>query len=214
MAVKRDPYRVLDIPPVSTSAEIKAAYRKKSKMYHPDLNPDLRLWSDEKMSELVEAYNIISEEEKRKDYDAAPHFQIRRSRKMRAKKTTKLSSSPIKGKPTFKSSTSLLDKIKEIFSFSKNKNKGVEFNPKEADVHYSLGVSLCDNPKFLDQAVGAFSKAIDYNPELLEAYFNLGIVQYRLGNWNEALSNFQKVLAIDKNDQAAKLLLGLLKEAD
>jgi len=212
MAVKRDPYRIMDIPPVATTQEIKSAYRKKSKMYHPDVNPDLSLWSDEKMSELVEAYNIISDEDKRKEYDSAPHFQIKRSKKLRAKKTTRLSSSPIKGKPTFKSSSSLLDRIKDIFSFSKKKDNKPEYNPKEADVHFSLGVSLCDNPKFLDQAVDAFSKAVDYDPEHIEAYFNLAMVHYRLGHWAEARSNFQKVLAIEKTEPASKLMIGLLQE--
>ena len=212
MAVKRDPYRILDIPPVATPPEIKTAYRKKSQKYHSGDQGDLSLWSDQKMSELVEAYNIISDEEKRKEYDNSPHFRIRRSKKLRAKKTTKLTSSPIKGKPTFKSSSSLLDRIKDIFSFSKKKENKIEYNPKEADVHFSLGVSLCDNPKFLDQAFSAFSKAVGYDPEHLEAYFNLGIVNYRMGNWAEACSNFEKVLSIDKNDPAARLLLNLFQE--
>jgi curved DNA-binding protein CbpA len=210
MAIKRDPYRIMDIPPVATIAEIKAAYRKKSKMYHPDSNPDLKL--DAKMSELVEAYNIISDEEKRKEYDNSPHFQIRRSRKNRAKKTTKLSSAPIKGKPTFKNSTSLLDRIKEIFTGPKKKVADVEYNPKEADIHFSLGVSLCDNPKFLDQAPNAFKKSVGYDPEHMDSYFNLAIVYYRLGQWADALIALQNVLSLEKDDQTAKMLIGLLKE--
>ncbi|MEQ8173162.1 MAG: DnaJ domain-containing protein, partial [Candidatus Eremiobacterota bacterium] len=59
----RDPYRVMGVPPISTESEIKKAYRSKSKEYHPDLNPDLRIWADEKMKELVEAYNVLSDEE-------------------------------------------------------------------------------------------------------------------------------------------------------
>jgi len=201
MAIKRDPYRVLDIAPISTDAEIKVAYRKKSK--------DI---SDQKMSELVEAYNIISDEEKRKEYDNSPHFQIRKSRKARARKTAKLSSAPIKGKPTFKNATSLLDRIKEIFTGGKKKEATIEYNPKESDIHFSLGVSLCDNPKFLDQAPNAFKKSIDYDPDNVDAHFNLGQVHYRLGQWDEAVKSFQSVLALDKDDSTARMLLALLKE--
>ena len=211
MAIKRDPYRIMDIPPVATDAEIKAAYRKKSKIYH-DGNSGAKSLLDQKMGELVEAYNIISDEEKRKEYDNSPHFQIRRSRKNRAKKTTKLSSAPIKGKPTFKNSSSLLDKIKEIFMGPKKKEDTVEYNPKEADIHFSLGVSLCDNPKFLDQAPNAFKKSVSYDPEHVDSYFNLGIVYYRLGQWSDSIEAFQKVLALEKDDQTCKMLINLLRE--
>ena len=40
MAAKRDYYEVLGIPKSSTDEEIKKAYRKLAKQYHPDLNPD------------------------------------------------------------------------------------------------------------------------------------------------------------------------------
>jgi len=211
MAIKRDPYRIMDIPPVATDAEIKTAYRKKSKIYH-DGNTGSKSLLDQKMGELVEAYNIISDEEKRKEYDNSPHFQIRRSRKNRAKKTTKLSSAPIKGKPTFKNSSSLLDKIKEIFMGPKKKEDTIEYNPKEADIHFSLGVSLCDNPKFLDQAPNAFKKSVSYDPEHVDSYFNLGIVYYRLGQWSDSLEAFQKVLTLEKDDQTCKMLINLLRE--
>ena len=211
MAIKRDPYRIMDIPPVATDAEIKAAYRKKSKIYHSASSPDSRSL-DQKMGELVEAYNIISDEEKRKEYDNSPHFQIRRSRKNRARKTTKLSSAPIKGKPTFKNSTSLLDKIKEIFMGPKKKLDTVEYNPKEADIHFSLGVSLCDNPKFLDQAPNAFKKSVSYDPDHVDSYFNLGIVYYRLGQWSDSISAFQQVLSLEKDEQTSRMLINLLRE--
>lgn len=65
---KRDCYDVLGIKKNATDKEIKSAYRKLAKKYHPDANPgDKR--SEERFKELSEAYDILKDPEKRKLYD-------------------------------------------------------------------------------------------------------------------------------------------------
>ena len=54
----RDPYTVLGLSPTASNDEVKAAYRKLAKKYHPDLNPD-STEAEKKMQELNEAYDII-----------------------------------------------------------------------------------------------------------------------------------------------------------
>ena len=68
MAEKRDYYEVLGLGKNATDAEIKSAYRKLAKKYHPDLNPGDKT-AEEKFKEVNEAHDILSDPEKRKRYD-------------------------------------------------------------------------------------------------------------------------------------------------
>ncbi len=66
----RDYYDILGVTKTSSSDEIKKAYRRLARKYHPDLHPDSQKAEMEKsFKELNEAYEVISDEEKRKKYD-------------------------------------------------------------------------------------------------------------------------------------------------
>jgi curved DNA-binding protein len=69
MAVKfRDYYEILGVPRTAKEAEIKKSYRKLARKYHPDLNPNNKQ-SEEKFKEIQEAYEVLSDADKRKKYD-------------------------------------------------------------------------------------------------------------------------------------------------
>ena len=65
---KRDYYDVLGIGRGADEKEIKRAYRKLAKKYHPDINPGDKE-AEQKFKELTEAYNVLSDSEKKKLYD-------------------------------------------------------------------------------------------------------------------------------------------------
>ena len=58
-------YEILGVDEKATQEDIKKAYRKLSKQYHPDVNPN----GEEKFKDIAEAYDNIGDENKRKDYD-------------------------------------------------------------------------------------------------------------------------------------------------
>jgi len=69
---KRDYYEVLGISKTSSQDEIKKAYRKMAVKYHPDKNPDNKE-AEEKFKEAAEAYEVLSNKDKRSNYDRFGH---------------------------------------------------------------------------------------------------------------------------------------------
>ena len=69
---KRDYYEVLDIEKGASADEIKKAYRKTALKYHPDRNPDNKE-AEEKFKEAAEAYDVLSNPDKRARYDQYGH---------------------------------------------------------------------------------------------------------------------------------------------
>src|SRR3989304_7991972 len=81
----RDYYKTLGVERNASEADIKAAYRRLARKYHPDVNPNNKA-AEARFKEINEAYQVLSDREKRKKYDAlgadwergAPEEEMRR----------------------------------------------------------------------------------------------------------------------------------------
>ncbi len=69
MNPRKDYYKILGVSPNATLEEIKKAYRRLANTYHPDKNPGNKE-AEEKFKEINEAYEVLSDREKRRQYDA------------------------------------------------------------------------------------------------------------------------------------------------
>ena len=65
----KDYYGILGVPKNASDAEIKKAYRKLAMQYHPDRNLGKEKWANEKFKEINEAYGVLGNPQKRRQYD-------------------------------------------------------------------------------------------------------------------------------------------------
>ena len=74
---QKDLYAILGIAPDSDEVQIKAAYRKQARIWHPDVN-DNSQESIIKFKEITEAYEVLTDSHKRSQYDIVKGFNIKR----------------------------------------------------------------------------------------------------------------------------------------
>lgn len=66
----KDYYKTLGVAKSASTKEIKSAYRKLARQWHPDVNPTKKKEAEEKFKEISEAYEVLSDAQKRKTYDS------------------------------------------------------------------------------------------------------------------------------------------------
>src|SRR5215472_1785562 len=65
----KDYYKILGVPKTANAKEVKSAYRKLAREWHPDVNPTRKKQAEEKFKDISEAYEVLGDAEKRKTYD-------------------------------------------------------------------------------------------------------------------------------------------------
>ena len=123
---KKDYYDVLGVSKSASKDELKKSYRKLAMKYHPDRNPD-DSEASEKFKELSEAYEILSDDQKRQTYDNFGHEGVNSS---------------------FNSSQGAADAFSDIFGdiFSDifGGSSGGRTSSRGSDLSYNLKISLED----------------------------------------------------------------------
>jgi len=69
VGAKPDFYKLLTVNRAADPEEIKKAFRKKAMLYHPDRNPGKEEWANAKLTGIIEAYEVLSDPDRRRVYD-------------------------------------------------------------------------------------------------------------------------------------------------
>jgi len=125
---KKDYYQTLGVPRNATQEEIKKAFRRLAVKYHPDRNPDDHE-AEEKFKDIGEAYQVLSDPEKRRIYDAYGHEGLR--------------GAGYQGFTSFDDLfTSFSDLFEEIFGFGFGRRRSGPQPQQGSDVEYELELDL------------------------------------------------------------------------
>jgi len=205
----KDYYRIIGVAPVDSKEKIQEVYRNISKNYRGGIKAELKSYTEDKMKQIIAAYNVLNDDQKRKDYDAQPQFQVRKSSSKLVSVAKKKEEKDEK-KP-FRWGIPIMEIIMMPFRNPEAAQK--DQTPEEkANMHFTLGISMSEDKTLLEQSKNEFMKALKFIPDFKEAEYNIGIMSYKMGSYSEALEHFKKVNSIDPRDLHAKKMIELLDE--
>ncbi len=155
---KRDYYEILQVSKSANASEIKKAYLKLAKKYHPDQNPD-NPDAEKNFKEISEAYDILKDEQKRAAYDRMGHAAFSHGTG---------ASSGFSGGGTGFNSNDINDIFGDFFndfmgsSRSGARNRG-NINSRGADLKYNISINLEEAFSGVDKSV-SFSTEVKCSP--------------------------------------------------
>lgn len=148
-----DYYNVLEVPETANADEIKKAYRKKSKEFHPDVNPD----GESQFKKIAEAYDVLSDPDKKQRYDNQKKFGGSDGidpwdlfRRMQDGFTQRKRNVPEK---LIKVNVSVLESYIGV-NKSVNYNRNLKCDPCNGSGGDRTGCSVCNGVGYIQQEIG------------------------------------------------------------
>ena len=187
-----DYYSILQVPPQATSEDIKVSFRRLARQYHPDLNPN-NPKTAERFKQISEAYEVLSDDLKRRRYDRDLKLQGIRSGK---KYPSTPQSEPAKTSRNAKDFFSRGMKKSEEKQYKNAINeysKAIELEPnfvdaylKRCEMRYKLG----DNQGVLDDCY----RVIQIEPSVSKAYYYQGRARFSLGYVEASIDSYSEAI--------------------
>ena len=174
---KKNYYEMFKLYPPIDLKHLQDAYQQLIFEYHPDRNPDQREWAIEKTMEIVEAYGVLSDPDKRELYN----FQVRNDVRREVGE--------------------LFGVKRGLLKMMKSKEE------TEAEEHFNKGVSFFDDKESWNQAQHEWVTCVKLIPGFANAHYNLGILYGYQGNFKDAVSCFERAIKYNPSDYEAKKTL-------
>ncbi|HAG83619.1 MAG TPA: molecular chaperone DnaJ [Cyanobacteria bacterium UBA12227] len=181
MQDSRNYYQILEVSKEATSQEIKKAYRRLARQYHPDLHPENPA-ATERFKEICQAYQILSNPLQRREYDQ--QFESKRSQA----KTTRMTAQDFYQRAVSKAQS------KDYQGAIADCNRAIELNPHLVEAYIERGASRykLGNAR---EALQDCNQALSLNSNCTKAYYYQGRARYRLGYTQAAIEAYTMAIA-------------------
>ncbi len=198
-------YEILEIPRSASTKEIKTAFRRLARQYHPDVNGNSQENLD-RFRQICQAYEVLSDSQQRRDYDRI--LELDHPQSYQTLYTQGLNHAASKDYPgAIKYYTRALEidsrqwqiylkraeayyQIHEYGNVLEDCRLVLQFNPTSDDAYYYMGLSR-QGLGYTQSALDAYSQAIKLNPNYASAYYNRGLAQEELNNYQKAIQDLQ-----------------------
>ena len=194
---KMNYYRILGVNKSATKVEIRKAYLILAKQYHPDKFTDKKkaIEMQEKFTQIVKAYKILMEDNKRSEYDKTLQSASYKDKVENTPRT-------VQAKVAFKNGITFYRKG-DFWRAERYFKSAVSLSEDMPLYKSYLGLSLAHQRKKRDEAIKYCKEAV--NEELYNARFhvNLGIVYKLLDDGKNAIKCFKEALTWDGSNQRA-----------
>jgi curved DNA-binding protein CbpA len=202
-------YEILQMSKTASREEIKKAYFRLAKEYHPDRHFEVGM--EEVKSELqglfariTEAYDTLVTERKRKEYDIK--LSNGKERKKEPAKAPTANEFFVRGEFALKQGD-----LRNASYFFKEAIKEMPEKAEKAIYYLRYGQTLSRVPGKLREAEEAIKKGIDLDPVGIEPYIELGHIYTKTGLRQKAIGAFSEALKRDPQNKTAKEEIGKLK---
>jgi len=210
----KDPYSVLGVSSSATQDEIKSAYRKKAKQYHPDLHPNDPN-ATAKMNEVNEAYEILSNPDKKAAYEASKsqgsgysaygHSYQSYGSSQQQSQQSQQSSYGYEGQGGWSSMG--FDDFFNMFGFGGFTQSANTTPQREAGDSAAMAYAI----SYINSGMYASAlKELMYIPSYERGarwFYVSAVANYGAGNRSRAFEHIQKAVQLDPNNQIYKTLL-------
>ncbi len=202
-------YELLGVTKEATKDEIKASYFGLVKKFHPDANPDVKREIREKTEEIftkiTSAYETLSDDQKRKEYDSRDEVE-------KVKSQVKLI---YDAELAYREGETFI-KQRKYKEAEEKLRQAVNLNPAEAAYLGTLAwakfLGETDKDLVLNEVKKQLERAISLNPNVAENYFYLGNVYKHIDDTQKAEANFSKAIQFNPDFIEAKRELRLLQQ--
>jgi tetratricopeptide (TPR) repeat protein len=192
---KLDAYQVLKVPQTADEAEIKKAYFRMARLYHPDLfgrqlDASLRVQVDEVFDAITKAYRVLTSRTE-KGEGAKPVVPAKEEDKSKAADVRFRQGKTLFSQARYEESLTYLD-------------EAVRLNENKCDYFLLLAMAQSKIRSMTKRAEKNFSRAIELEPWNAEGYVGLGLLYKREGLIARAKKQFEKAIEVDNDHKAAR----------